>query len=820
MIINNTVKNFYKKSIVTNLTLGIFATMLVVCFIVFQFVNDKNEKEIITGLKNIKITKAKEYAFTIKNDLYEKYHSLYFQEILKPSTLISFQYEPDLTKYSFEIEYLDENTEYFLVSNDLKIILHSNSELKGRRLNKTNCEDGVLEAINSQLKNINPGIINFENYSREKLEMYFYISVPIEVRYTGKTWSFVMSLPVSEIYTEMQNIRSTFLIQYSTLSILFLLLSAFLIAFMLIRPFKLTANITSQLINNKTNTDFEKIKIPKKIEKYYILHLYYKVINKFRNVISFTQTITDEDLDLNKEDLNPNDPLTKSVLKMRNYLKIANQEETRRREEQQQKNWHTQGLNIFSMLFRQHNDDLYKLTNSLIIKLVEYINVQSGAIYLVENINDREVLKLYAPCGLPIQRLNKEIVELNEGLIGSCYLEKAPIYMDDFTSEFTTISSGLGESKPVSILITPLIANNNVIGVLELESLEIIENYKISFVETIQIPIASTISNSQTNQRTAQLLQKSEKQFKELTLQEEELRKNLVEMATTQELAAQNETKLLNIIDSIIQTVIYSEYDTSGALLKANDNFLNFFKLSQNQVIGHRISSIYNINTSDIWTRVLDGNTVEQDTCLKIHNIEFWLKEIYSPVLDTTGNIISIINLSIDITEVKSKEQKITELKDKIQKIQQKKLRRMSGVESDNNLIRLEEIFTHNIFNFRYLHLNHLQLDYSEHPEDVYKKITNYKETIPRQIYQLKKLAENTNIDNLASRIISLRTKVSYLGITDIVEILNHFDKKHYNLEIDKDPVAMINKIQKIWEEAASELNCIDLRIKKDENEK
>ena len=42
---------------------------------------------------------------------------------------------------------------------------------------------------------------------------------------------------------------------------------------------------------------------------------------------------------------------------------------------------------MFAVSLRQYNDDLYKLGQEVITKLVDYIDVQSGALYLVETVN-------------------------------------------------------------------------------------------------------------------------------------------------------------------------------------------------------------------------------------------------------------------------------------------------------------------------------------------------------------------------------------------------------------------------------------------------
>ena len=70
------------------------------------------------------------------------------------------------------------------------------------------------------------------------------------------------------------------------------------------------------------------------------------------------------------------------------------------------------------------------------------------------------------------QRRIGKAVDLGEGLVGQCALEKQKILLTNVPPDYIRISSGLGEAPPRNVLVLPVIFEGQVKGVLELASLE------------------------------------------------------------------------------------------------------------------------------------------------------------------------------------------------------------------------------------------------------------------------------------------------------------------------------------------------------------
>ncbi|MBN2266877.1 MAG: GAF domain-containing protein, partial [Candidatus Babeliaceae bacterium] len=164
--------------------------------------------------------------------------------------------------------------------------------------------------------------------------------------------------------------------------------------------------------------------------------------------------------------LSENDVLGNSLLRMRDDLNAATIEESKRKEEDQQRNWAAIGIAKFSEILRQDNDKLDLLSYHVISNLVKYMEANQGGIFLINDTDDTKPFAELVSCYAFNRKKHLEKrVEIGEGLVGRCILEKATIYLSDIPDGYIKITSGMGESNPRNLVLVPLMMNDEVFGV-------------------------------------------------------------------------------------------------------------------------------------------------------------------------------------------------------------------------------------------------------------------------------------------------------------------------------------------------------------------
>ncbi|OIP03469.1 MAG: hypothetical protein AUJ97_04455 [Bacteroidetes bacterium CG2_30_32_10] len=266
-----------------------------------------------------------------------------------------------------------------------------------------------------------------------------------------------------------------------------------------------------------------------------IVNSFGKMIDKLELTLHQIEEIAKLNLSNQIELSSENDMIGKSVVNVQKQLFKFTEEERLTKLEDEKRNWATEGLAMFSNFLRG-NGDLKNISQSIISNLVKYLKANQGGLYIInadeEGFKYIELLACFAY--ERTKHINKRI-EIGEGLIGQCYLEKEFIYMNDVPDEYVKITSGLGNANPRSILIVPAKINDSIEAIIEIASFHELEQYQIDFVEKLAENIASTIWNIQVNEKTKRLLEESQLQTEEMRSKEEEMHQSIEELASIQE---------------------------------------------------------------------------------------------------------------------------------------------------------------------------------------------------------------------------------------------------------------------------------------------
>ena len=317
------------------------------------------------------------------------------------------------------------------------------------------------------------------------------------------------------------------------------------------------------------------------------------LVSGLRATSTFAENIGRGQYDASFTPLSEQDVLGNALLEMRDNLStVAEEDEIRR--------WATEGTATFGELLRQNSGSVRELCNAILTHLIEYLHANQGGFFIVQDdeASDELYMTLEACYAWDRQKYIEQKIYRGEGLAGQAWMEKDTLYITDVPDEYVTISSGLGEANPTSILIVPLIVSDEVYGVIEVASFDEYQPHEIEFMKKIAESIASTISTARNNTKTRRLLEETTQMSEQMQAQEEEMRQNMEEIQATQEEMARKQVRsdekellLETILDSALECLISVD----------ENNQVDFFNQSTLKKLGYAAEELTGMHASKLF---------------------------------------------------------------------------------------------------------------------------------------------------------------------------------------------------------------------------
>jgi CheY-like chemotaxis protein/GAF domain-containing protein/HAMP domain-containing protein len=165
--------------------------------------------------------------------------------------------------------------------------------------------------------------------------------------------------------------------------------------------------------------------------------------------------------------------------------------------------------------------DLLELSENIINYIATYIDAKVGAIYLKD---ESDTLKLVSSYAYTKRKNLSNEFKIGTGIIGQAALEKKPILITNVPDDYIKINSGLGEAKPLNILVLPFLYEGVVKGVIELGSFHELTDLHLQFLQLTAENIAIAFHTAKSRVELKKLLEQSQAQSEELQAQQEKLR--------------------------------------------------------------------------------------------------------------------------------------------------------------------------------------------------------------------------------------------------------------------------------------------------------
>ncbi|HEX8011270.1 MAG TPA: HAMP domain-containing protein, partial [Casimicrobiaceae bacterium] len=191
--------------------------------------------------------------------------------------------------------------------------------------------------------------------------------------------------------------------------------------------------------------------------------------------------------------------------------------------------WLKTNLAKFSRML-QGQKDLNTVGRLILTELAPVVSAQHALFYVLDASGEQPGLKRLASYGSVGQSALSNRVELGEGLVGQCAVDKEKILLSNVPVDYIRISSGLGSAPPQNILVLPVIFEGQVKGVLELASFDRFSPTHEAFLDQLTESIGIVINTIEANTRTEDLLKQSQSLAHELQSRQQELQQTNQEL--------------------------------------------------------------------------------------------------------------------------------------------------------------------------------------------------------------------------------------------------------------------------------------------------
>ena len=209
-----------------------------------------------------------------------------------------------------------------------------------------------------------------------------------------------------------------------------------------------------------------------------------------------------------------------------------------------EQDWLKTNLAKFSRML-QGQKDLLTVGRLILSELAPVVSAQQGVFYIMDTHQGRRA-GAQAARQLRLQgtQEHRQPFKLGEGLVGQCALEKEKILLTNVPNDYIKITSGLGEAKPLNIIVLPIVFEGQVKAVMELASFDRFNPTHETFLDQLTESIGIVLNTIEANMRTEDLLKQSQSLARELQSQQEELQQTNAELEEKAKLLAEQNVEV------------------------------------------------------------------------------------------------------------------------------------------------------------------------------------------------------------------------------------------------------------------------------------